>query len=125
MSTLIQQDEIVVTQDPGPVFYSLSTHTHYRWVAQLWSRDDLGWVAGKRKQPLSSPQKAFGAVLRQLRLERQQSQDSYAHHTGYHRNYIGQLERGEKSPSLKALFDFAHSFGIKPSELIRKVEAAL
>lgn len=50
------------------------------------------------------------------------SQDSYAHQTGYHRNYIGQLERGEKSPSLKALFDFSHSFGLKPSEILEKVE---
>lgn len=79
----------------------------------------------KRKRPTTSPQKAFGAVLRQLRLERDQSQDAYAHQTGYHRNYIGQLERGEKSPSLKALFDFANSFGMKPSELIRKVEGVL
>jgi transcriptional regulator with XRE-family HTH domain len=76
----------------------------------------------KRKRSATSPQKAFGAVLRQLRLERQQSQDSYAHETGYHRNYIGQLERGEKSPSLNALFDFAQSFGMEPSELLRRVE---
>lgn len=99
---------------------------HYRWVAQLWSRVDCGLVPKqrKRKQP-TSPQKAFGLVLRQLRLERQQSQDSYAHETGYHRNYIGQLERGEKSPSLKALFDFARSFGMPPSELLRRVEGTM
>jgi len=79
----------------------------------------------RRKQPINSPQKAFGTVLRGLRLERKESQDSYAHETGYHRNYIGQLERGEKSPSLKALFDFARSFGMQPSELLRRVEAAM
>jgi len=64
-------------------------------------------------------------VLRQLRLDSGYSQDSYAHQTGYHRNYIGQLERGEKSPSLKALFDFAESFQLKPSELLKKVERCL
>ena len=100
--------------------------THYRWVAQLWVGRDCYWVTRhrKRKQPIS-PQNAFGTVLRQLRLEHELSQDAYAHETGYHRNYIGQLERGEKSPSLKALFDFAQSFGITPSELLRKVEEAL
>lgn len=72
-----------------------------------------------------SPQKAFGVVLRQLRLDNGYSQDSYAHQTGYHRNYIGQLERGEKSPSLKALFDFAGSFELRPSELLKKVEKHL
>jgi transcriptional regulator with XRE-family HTH domain len=45
--------------------------------------------------------------------------------TGYHRNYIGQLERGEKSPSLKALFDFAESFQLEPSDLLKKVEGSL
>ncbi len=78
------------------------------------------------KEPAqNSPQRAFGVVLRQLRLDSGYSQDSYAHQTGYHRNYIGQLERGEKSPSLKALFDFAESFQLKPSELLKKVERCL
>ena len=61
-------------------------------------------------------------VLRRLRQEKGCSQDSFAHQTGYHRNYVGQLERGEKSPSLNALFDFAGSFGMKPSELLRLME---
>jgi len=32
------------------------------------------------------------------------------------------MERGEKSPSLNALFDFAGSFGMKPSELLGLME---
>jgi transcriptional regulator with XRE-family HTH domain len=70
----------------------------------------------------NSPQRAFGAVLRQLRLEKGYS---HAHLTGYHRNYVGQLERGEKSPSLKALFDFAGSFELNPSDVLKKVESVL
>lgn len=69
-----------------------------------------------------NPQEIFGTVLRQLRQQRGYSQDSFAHETGYHRNYIGQLERGEKSPSLKALFDFADGLGMRPSELLSRVE---
>jgi transcriptional regulator with XRE-family HTH domain len=68
---------------------------------------------------------AFGLVLRALRQERGYSQDTFAHRTGYHRNYIGQLERGEKSPSLKALFDFAKTFGMRPSEILKSVESRL
>jgi len=64
-------------------------------------------------------------VLRRLRQNKGHSQDSFAHQTGYHRNYVGQLERGEKSPSLNALFDFAGSFGMKPSELLRLMERDL
>jgi transcriptional regulator with XRE-family HTH domain len=78
-----------------------------------------------KERSQNSPQRAFGVVLRRLRLDNGYSQDSYAHQTGYHRNYIGQLERGEESPSLKALFDFAESFQLKPSELLKKVESCL
>jgi transcriptional regulator with XRE-family HTH domain len=85
-------------------------------------------VAKGEKEKLhseKSPQMAFGAVLRELRLSRGFSQDAYAHHTGYHRNYIGQLERGEKSPSLSALFNFAGSFNLTTSKLLEEVEKHL
>jgi hypothetical protein len=39
--------------------------------------------------------------------------------------YFQQLERGEKSPSLNALFDFAGSFGMKPSDLLRLMEGEI
>ena len=62
-------------------------------------------------------------MLRTLRQEGGWSQDAFADRTGYHRNYIGQLERGEKSPSLSAVFNFAKSFAMRPSELLRRTEA--
>lgn len=79
----------------------------------------------RTSSPRNAPQKVFGVVLRELRQTQGYSQDTLAHHTGYHRNYVGQLERGEKSPSLKALFDFAQSFGLKPSDLLRRMEKRL
>ena len=84
-------------------------------------------VKRKKAKPRSekSPQRAFGTVVRELRSNHGFSQDSYAHHTGYHRNYIGQLERGEKSPSLNALFVFASSFNLRPSQLLQKFEDEL
>jgi transcriptional regulator with XRE-family HTH domain len=61
-------------------------------------------------------------ILRQLREQRGYSQEALAHRAGYHRNYIGQLERGEKSPSLAALFNFANVFSKLPSAVVRSVE---
>lgn len=40
------------------------------------------------------------------------------------RNYIGQLERGEKSPSLTALFNITKSCGILASELVMSMGEA-
>jgi transcriptional regulator with XRE-family HTH domain len=80
-------------------------------------------MARKRKTRALNPRNAFGITLRRLRLKQGISQDALAHATGYHRNYVGQLERGEKSPSLTALFDFAQAFNLKPSRLLQIVEA--
>lgn len=76
---------------------------------------------GKKRKRLN-PKAAFGVVLRQLREKHGDSQEGLAHRAGYHRNYIGQLERGEKSPSLAALFNFAGVFGKRPSVVVRSVE---
>ncbi|MGA7291935.1 MAG: helix-turn-helix transcriptional regulator [Terriglobales bacterium] len=77
--------------------------------------------SGKKRERLN-PKTAFGVVLRQLREKRGYSQEALAHRAGYHRNYISQLERGEKSPSLAALFNFANVFGKVPSAVLRSVE---
>jgi transcriptional regulator with XRE-family HTH domain len=94
----------------------------------LWLQNDSWDVPTNprrtRKDELD-PKRAFGVVLRQLRTKRGYSQDSFAHHTGYHRNYIGQLERGEKSPSLNALFVLSRAFDLVPSEILKDVERLL
>jgi transcriptional regulator with XRE-family HTH domain len=76
---------------------------------------------GKKRKRLN-PKAAFGVVLRQLREKHGYSQEGLAHRAGYHRNYIGQLERGEKSPSLAALFNFAGVFDEQTSSVVRSVE---
>jgi transcriptional regulator with XRE-family HTH domain len=53
------------------------------------------------------------------------SQEELAHVSGYHRNYIGILERGEKSPSLRTLFNLAGALTISPSDILRRVERSL
>ena len=76
----------------------------------------------KRPKQEFDPKKAFGALLRELRQQSGLSQEEFAHQMGYHRNYIGQLERGEKSPSLGALFNFAAGLGLRPSEMLARIE---
>ncbi len=66
-----------------------------------------------------------GRVLRNVRQTRDLSQEELAARAGYHRTYIGQLERGEKSPSLRTVFNLCSTLQVNPSVLIRKVERSL
>jgi transcriptional regulator with XRE-family HTH domain len=75
--------------------------------------------------PKISPEKAFGRELRKLRLKNNISQEELAGRSGYHRTYIGQLERGEKSPSLRTLFDLAATLNFLPSTLVKTIEKAV
>lgn len=78
---------------------------------------------GAARQPKAvSPEMAFGRVLRKVREGHAISQDDLGAKSGYHRTYIGQLERGEKSPSLRTIFNLASTLGTLPSVVIRRVE---
>lgn len=72
-----------------------------------------------------SPEEAFGDVLRFVRVSRQMSQEELAHVSGYHRNYIGALERGEKSPSLRTIFNVCGALSFAPSEMMTRIERSL
>ena len=65
---------------------------------------------------------AVGAEITRLRVDRGWSQAKLAHHLGYTERYIGQLERGTKSPTLRTLADLAQAFSIEVSTILRSAE---
>lgn len=77
----------------------------------------------KPKKGINTPEIAFGQVLRNARKAAGISQELLADKSGYHRTYIGFLERGDRSPSLRAIFNLADTLKVKPSNLIRRVES--
>lgn len=71
------------------------------------------------------PEVAFGIVLRELRKQRELSQEALAHESGLERNYISLLELGRNSASIKTLFKLTPVLGVSVSEFMRQVETTL
>ena len=62
---------------------------------------------------------AFGNRIRTLRTARSLSQEQLAELTGFHRTYIGMIERGERNLSLSNVGVFAKVFEMSVSEVLR------
>jgi len=69
--------------------------------------------------PLNS---RFGDAVRNLRQERGISQEELGHRSGLHRNHVGEIERGEISPTLDSAQLIAKALAIRLSELIALAE---
>lgn len=61
----------------------------------------------------------FGERIKVLRKNKNWSQEKLADETGFHRTYIGMIERGERNPSLININVFAEVFEISISELLK------
>lgn len=60
----------------------------------------------------------FGDRVKQLRLQKNISQEKLSFLTGFHRTYIGMIERGERNISLSNMAVFAKVFEVNISELL-------
>lgn len=72
-----------------------------------------------------TPEKKFGQILREVRKKSGLSQEQLGFESGYHRTYISLLERGQKSPSLKTIFQLAKALKVLPSDLLRRIEGGI
>jgi len=63
-------------------------------------------------------QKKVGARIQELRIKLGHNQDVFAHETGLHRSYVGQLENGHKDLRLSTLFRIAQTYGLQVHELL-------
>jgi transcriptional regulator with XRE-family HTH domain len=66
----------------------------------------------------------FGHRIRFLRTKENLSQEQLSFKTGFHRTYIGMIERGERNISLTNMAVFAKAFELSLDELL-KFENAL
>jgi transcriptional regulator with XRE-family HTH domain len=66
--------------------------------------------------------KVLGKRVHDLRAAKKWSQEEFAHVSGLHRTYIGQIERGEKNLSFANLQKISDALGISSSELLSGIE---
>jgi transcriptional regulator with XRE-family HTH domain len=60
----------------------------------------------------------FGNVVRNVRKGYEWTQEDLAERSGLTTTYVGQVERGDKTPSLTVVLKLAHALNVLPSELL-------
>lgn len=66
----------------------------------------------------------FGRRVKNLRTGKKMSQEKLAEASGLHSTYIGQIERGEKSPTLESICKIAAGLNTSLGELFKNMDAA-
>jgi transcriptional regulator with XRE-family HTH domain len=69
-------------------------------------------------------EEAFGEIVRRRRQQIGISQEKLAELSALHRTYISQIERGLKSPSLKAMIAISKALNVKLSIMLRELESS-
>lgn len=67
----------------------------------------------------------FGEILKELREQKDLSQQALADYAEMDRAYISKLERGISVPSIITIFKLAEVLKMKPQDIIQKVDKAL
>ena len=75
--------------------------------------------------PRSVRHVAYGRAIRQLRTERQLSQEALAHQADLDRTYVSGIERGERNPSLDNVLKLTDALEVRLSELASLAEDLL
>lgn len=68
---------------------------------------------------------AFGKRVRGIRISKNISQEKLAELCGLHPTYIGQLERGEKSPTLDSIYKISNGLEVSVGKLFYNIDNIL
>ena len=66
-------------------------------------------------------QKRLGKRVAELRRKKGFSQEAFAHECGFHRSYMGAVERGEKNITIVMIEKIAKALNITLAELFKSV----
>lgn len=82
-------------------------------------------VRKKQIQPSEGVEKQLGRILREVREEKDISQDKLAREMNTDRTTISLIERGLRSPYLRTLMQIGAALDVPPSEMLRRLELRL
>lgn len=68
--------------------------------------------------PTSHEGRIFGETVRRLRLANTWTQEDLADASGLTATYVGQVERGDKVPSLTVVLKLARGLAVPPTDLL-------
>ena len=72
--------------------------------------------------PSDQPQAALGTAIRQLRIDRDATQEAVAHEAGITTATLGVIERGLSNPTWATLKGIAAALGVSMAELAKRAE---
>lgn len=78
-------------------------------------------MATARRRAAAQALKKIGARIRELRVERELSQEALAFEAGVAVNSIATIERGEANPSVAVLLSIARVLKVKLRDLVDEV----
>ena len=93
--------------------------------SRAYQHDLLAQRPSKQIHPSFGTEKAFGQALRELRESKKISQERLALDAVFDRTYISLVERGVRSPTIRAVVRLAQVLKLRPSEIVIQMEEKL
>ena len=75
------------------------------------------------REPLSEATRELGERVRARRHQVGKSQEQLAQESSLHWSYLGQVERGQRNPTMHNILKLAEVLGLDPCELVRGLRA--
>ena len=66
-----------------------------------------------------------GRNVKRVRLEKGLTQEQFAERSGFTQQYLSDLERGRRNPTVVSLFELSQALGVDPVALVTPDEEAL
>jgi transcriptional regulator with XRE-family HTH domain len=64
--------------------------------------------------------RVVGSNVRRLRLAKELTQERFAEISGLSQQYISDLERGRRNPTVVTLYEISVALGVSPVDLLRQ-----